>query len=70
MLSPGKILLTICIIVGVMLFYRWKNARRNLGGGKTKPTIPPAIDLQECAICGNYVNMESSRCERADCPRK
>ncbi|MDE0942239.1 MAG: hypothetical protein OSB58_07350 [Alphaproteobacteria bacterium] len=77
MLSLPKILLFLAIVVVVVLVSKSLKGR----GGKSveaedkdpdaNPDTNPdnlALDLAECAACGNFVAADTRGCERAECP--
>lgn len=69
MLSLPKILLLLAVIAVVAVLSKSFRSR----GGKSDDDDKverknQALDLSQCAVCGNFVAPDSSGCERADCP--
>ena len=75
MLSPSKILLTIAVIVVVVFatrFLRGRSVARSAGGTAAKaepPADAASVDLEACAVCGDYVDAAAPGCGRENCPR-
>ena len=72
MLSLPKILFVLAVIAVVALLSKSfrgqavrddENAENAETGQKNQ-----ALDLSQCAVCGNFVAPDSRGCERADCP--
>jgi len=69
MLSLPKILLLLAVIAVVALLSKSFRGRggRSDDDGEVKQKNQ-ALDLSQCAVCGNFVAPDSRGCERADCP--
>ncbi|MBT3331212.1 MAG: hypothetical protein HOK21_15675 [Rhodospirillaceae bacterium] len=75
MLSLPKILLFLAVVVVVVLVsksFRGRGQGAKSGaksvGDDEEETDKLALDLNECAVCGNFVAADSRGCDRADCP--
>ena len=69
MLSLPKILLLLAVIAVVALLS--KSFRGRVGKSDDNEEVEQknqAMDLSQCAGCGNFVAPDSRGCERADCP--
>ncbi len=69
MLSLPKILLLLAVIAVVALLS--KSFRGRVGKSDDNEEVEQknqAMDLSQCAVCGNFVAPDSRGCERADCP--
>jgi len=69
MLSLPKILLLLAVIAVVALLS--KSFRGRVGKSDDNEEVEKknqAMDLSQCAVCGNFVAPDSRGCERADCP--
>jgi uncharacterized protein len=77
-LSISKVLFTVVIVAAVVYGWKWLNrvqARQNQAARRVHEEAPrprpavEAVDMVQCAACGDYVPAKGARrCGRADCP--
>lgn len=72
MLSAGKILLTLIVVVAVAFVVRLLNRRAALKAAPQPPAAPRTrtVDLEHCGACNAYVARGSGACARLDCPMR
>ncbi|MDP7547618.1 MAG: hypothetical protein QGF20_10030 [Alphaproteobacteria bacterium] len=69
MLSLPKILLLLAVVAVVVLLSKsWRGRGSKPGEVGKDAADNKALDLNECAVCGNFVAVGAAGCERADCP--
>lgn len=69
MLSLPKILLLLAVIAVVVLVTKTLRGKapKSSEDGK-KEAENKALDMNQCAVCGNYVAADTRGCERPECP--
>lgn len=73
MLSLPKILLVLAIlaavIIGTRLMRSWsaRPPRDSVRDGKKKDAT--SVEMVKCGVCGDFVELSTGACGRADCPR-
>ncbi|MDA1097483.1 MAG: hypothetical protein O2967_00750 [Proteobacteria bacterium] len=69
MLSLSKILLFLAVAALVIVVSKTLRGRATKSGeASADATKIEALDLSQCAVCGNFVAVDTPGCERADCP--
>ncbi|MEZ5669784.1 MAG: hypothetical protein R3F55_20570 [Alphaproteobacteria bacterium] len=73
MLSFGKILIIVAVVVGVMVAYRVMSVAKKASAERARAPGPrrdgrvdaKAAELRNCPACGTYTD---ARCNRPNCP--
>ena len=71
--SLPKLVVLLGIIAVVWYGFKLLNRRREVATTNKTPdaqeeTAKLHVDMEECSICGNFVDTDSSSCEKDGCP--